>query len=164
MRELIIDGHYFFVQDFPSVKAVNCLQERDIVGFLCEYIIDWDLDLPIKPSVVAKLSWETAKQLLLPANEQLQQLNNDTQLIYSGLERLIMSEGKIHLLPEHPLMKRYAERLRLCLPAVDNECNLITLPSGHNIETMRYDDFVIVEAIITAKNKALEKKQKQLRR
>lgn len=159
-----IEGEVIYTADFPSVKAVYYLARRDYVNFLANYILDWTLPEPITPTVIAKLKWNAIKVIIDDALGLLKQLEEDTSAIYSGLEAVIMSEGKRRLLPQHPLMQRYADRLRLCMPAVDNECNLITLPSGHNIETMRYDDFVIVEAIITAKNKALDRKMKQNRR
>lgn len=161
MREVVIERNLIYLQDFPSVRAVHYFQQRDIVSFLAEYIIDWSLSVEIKPSTVARLSWNRMKDVVKIANDELLRLEQDTKLIFDGLDVLIGSKGRVHLMPNHPLLVRYAERLRVCLPAVDNECNLITLPSGNNIETMRYDDFVLIEAIITAKNHALEKEQKR---
>ena len=140
------------------------LQQHDYVSFLSDYIIDWTLDLPLKPSIIAKLSFNKIKPLILFAFKQLKEFEQDREAIVKGIDSIIMSEGRARLVPGHVLYTKYADRLRVCLPAVDGEANLNILPSGTTIDTMRYDDFVIIEAIITAKNKLYEKKNKEAMR
>lgn len=114
--------------------------------------------------MVARLNFHKIKPLIWFAVNQLREFEQDKEAIFSGIDAIVMSEGRARLVPGHVLYTKYADRLRVCLPAIDGEANLNMLPSGTTIDNMRYDDFVIIEAIVTAKNKLYEKKNKEAMR
>lgn len=159
-----IEGEMLWTRDMPTMKEMYALQKGDYLEFFNSFILDWSLPYKIKTSVVAKLDFNALKPVLQYATEKIKEVNDDAIDIERAIRTLIMSEGKVRLAPDSVIMMKYADRLRLCLPCVDNYANLILLPSGNTVEEIRVDDFIILEAIIKAKIEYIDESQKRLKR
>lgn len=148
----------------PIMKEMYFLEEAEFVYALTSFIQDWTLNYEIKPSIVAQLNFRKMNPIIRYMSNKIKEVTDDSFHIQKGVETLIMHEGKIRLTPDSILMSKYADRLRICLPCVDNYANLVVLPSGNTVEEMRVDDMVIIEAIIRAKVKYSEQQHKKLQR
>jgi hypothetical protein len=162
--EFKIEDEKIWTRDVPIMKEMYALQNGDYVNFLTSFIIDWTLPYSVKPYVVAQLNFAAITPIIKYASDKIKEINNDMMDIERAIMTLIMSEGKVRLRPDSIIMMKYADRLRLCMPCVDNYANLIMLPSGRTTEEVRIDDFIILESIIKAKIKYLDESQKRMKR
>lgn len=156
------DRYILFVHDIPTVRMVYFLADWKIDELLLDAIVEWSYSKPIRLSNIAQLKWQYAKKIVDYYTSITQEITNDSFAISNLIRSVILYNSSP--LPDNPIMLKYGERFRVCFPCVDNEANLIILPSGSNVETMRFDDFVIIEAIINAKAEYIKQEQSKLRR
>ncbi len=149
-------------KDYITLRMALSLAKGDIVKLLVDAIEWWSENVPVNEYYIELLSYEAINKLLKYYVQQFIAITKDID----GIQQLVRSMivFKSRPLPENEIFLKYSDRLKIVLPCVDNEANLVVLPSGDNVENMRYDDFVIAEAVIMAKVEAIEREQARHRR
>lgn len=149
---------YIEVYDVPVVKTIEYLSKNDTVGAVYVNIIDWSDEQKITYYRVGQIKQPLFNKILKYIVDKITEINQDSEKIISTIRTMILFNTRPVL---EQIIEKYYNRFQVCFPAVDNFANLRLLPSGHNIETMRYDDFLIVQAVIAAKIELNEREQKR---
>ncbi len=156
------DDAIIITKDHITLRMAINLSKGNLVQFLLDAIEWWSEDVPINEYYVQQLSYKKIRDVINYYAKQFLEITNDINDIQQLVRAMIVF--KTRPLPDNRVFMRYAERFRVVFPCIDNEANLVILPSGTNVETMRYDDFVIAEAVIMAKVEAIEREQARHRR
>lgn len=150
------------IKNVPTVRMMYNLTALEFEQVLLDGLIEWSSKKPITYLNVSKMKWSIASELIRYYSNKVQEITADAEAINSLVRTVILYNTSP--LPDSPIMLKYGDRIRICFPCVDNEANLVVLPSGISVETMRLDDFFIIEAIIAAKVEYIKREQAAFRR
>lgn len=159
--ELKIQGHWLFLKDVPTVNMIYNLAQQNYIELIFEGLLDWDINLKVSRKNIKNLSQEATSEIISYYSEKGKEITDDAPKIHNLIRSVIMF--KTRPFPNDEVFLKYGGRIRACFPCVDNEANLVILPSGASVSEMRYDDFVIIEGIIAAKSEYIMREHERLK-
>lgn len=159
-----IEGHWIQVRDCPTIKEVQLVREGEFHRALSSFIVAWDFKKPINEITASQLNYRAIRPIIDYLNKTIEEIANDANIIDNSVRTLIINKGKVRLFPESRFMIKYSDRLRICMQCIDSLASLRVLPSGNTVDEIRFDDFLLLEAIVKAKNELSEMESNQRRR